>query len=462
MDEQKYVCPHCGQLISYGETPCQHCGKAVSWADNNDADKQKTTSEEVTKTTEESGKPWKKIIILFILCYAVYSGFFAGNGTPEEYFKEMNESDHDKMSSTYTTYLDELGEDKAARRKAGYEFASLVSGEIAFGKRGLTYYENLQFNLDKYPELSPLNSIGTLALRYSWADSQRRNIENQIGISDYDLKKEIISKMDDVQVIDCYVPGKLNGTDDFLGLQYHYFFGSYVPDPLQKAICTFINNPDNIFDHFGQYYVRGIVLNDQMNIKTATGISYQVPRVYVVSNRILDSFGYYRQLNIAYQEPSKDTIFKDRMNEMHNHFVKLMNSYKDNKVVPLTYSGKNMDTKVKEALVGNAEVVGTEDRIVYVTPGMSIETNFGLREDPQFIFLLKGFTGILPGNLKIGSTTKDVTLSYLKNSGYTYEEVGDTVRVLSPNAEIWRFYFKDNLLGHIEITRDLNYMDSAY
>ena len=49
-----------------------------------------------------------------------------------------------------------------------------------------------------------------------------------------------------------------------------------------------------------------------------------------------------------------------------------------------------------------------------------------------------------------------------KEAGYTYEEVGDTVRVLSPNAEIWRFYFKDNLLGHIEITRDLNYMDSAY
>ena len=88
--KQMYTCPHCNQLIEYGENPCHHCRQEIGW-DNSTTNTQKEqnlTSEEVKETTKKTGKPWKKIIALFIFCYIIYSCFLAGNGTPQEYFEE--------------------------------------------------------------------------------------------------------------------------------------------------------------------------------------------------------------------------------------------------------------------------------------------------------------------------------------------------------------------------------------
>ena len=96
-------------------------------------------------------------------------------------------------------------------------------------------------------------------------------------------------------MINIYVPGKLTNTDYFLGMPYEYIFGHAVPDIMSQPICVFINNPDNMFNHVGVYWVKGIPLNETTTIHTANGFEYQTPKVYALSpnsDRILEDYKY--------------------------------------------------------------------------------------------------------------------------------------------------------------------------
>ena len=180
--KQMYTCPHCNQLIEYGENPCHHCGKEIGWdiSSTNTQEEQNLTSEEVKETTKKTGKPWKKIIALFIFCYMIYSCFLAGNGTPQEYFAEHDDGSIVISNTRIMEYLDDLDGDKLERNKAGQEFAKLIMDKVASGQRDIIDYKWLQFNLDKYPELAPVNAIGNLALRYDFGRDQRNKIELDI------------------------------------------------------------------------------------------------------------------------------------------------------------------------------------------------------------------------------------------------------------------------------------------
>ena len=98
---------------------------------------------EVKETTKKTGKPWKKIIALVILCYMVYSCFLAGNGTPQEYFEEHDERSIVITNSRIMEYLDDLDGDKLERNKAGQEFAKLIMDKVASGQRDIPVKETL-------------------------------------------------------------------------------------------------------------------------------------------------------------------------------------------------------------------------------------------------------------------------------------------------------------------------------
>ena len=455
MDEQKYICPHCGQLISNGETPCHNCGKSIEWGDNSASVKQEAVSEEVDENTEKSSKPWKKIIVLFIFCCAIYSYFFAGPGTPQEFFE-----DQDDASVITTTaiqeYVDDLGEDKLAKNKAGYEFAKLIMNKVASGERNIIEYKNMQFDLDKYPDLAPVNAIGNLALRYDFGRSQRNDIEINLEAPS-EFKEEIIKKRNQRQTIACYVPGKLTGTDDFMGAPYHYFFGRAIPDPSEQLLCTFVNNPNNYFSNFGVYYVDGIVLNDKMGIRTPIGFNYEVPRVFVVDESIRGRFEHYDYLITEYPDPYKDPDYLATMRKIRDVFDILYIQYKDKDLEPLTYSGKNMDTAVKSMVISpnTTDVYGDEYNIRYDDNFVEVQTYFGLREDPRWVHIRNNASNVIfTGNIRIGSD-RPAFESYLNNQGYYYESEDNSIMVYSPNSDIWQFIFdNDNKVRDVYINRE--------
>ena len=456
--KQMYTCPHCNQLIKYGENPCHHCGQEIGWdsSTTNTQEEQNLTSSEVKETAKKTGKPWKKIIALVILCYMVYSCFLAGNGTPQEYFEEHDERSIVITNSRIMEYLDDLDGDKLERNKAGQEFAKLIMDKVASGQRDIIDYKWMQFNLDKYPELAPVNAIGNLALRYDFGRDQRSKIKLDIQAPS-ELKDEIIKKRDFTQFISAYVPGKLTGSDDFIGAQYEYFFGEPVPDPSAQPICTFINNPNNYFNRMGVYYVDGIVLDDTMKINTMNGFNYEVPRVFVVDDNTREMFKYYDNLLFEYPETYNNKYHDDNMKAVQNVFNILCTQYANKDLDPLTYSGKNMDTDVKQMLVSpdTAYVASGEPNVRYDDGIIEVQTYFGLREDPRWVHIRSNADNVIfPGNTRMGSEMS-VLESFLTNKGYYFEKESNSIVVYSPNSDIWQFvYGSENKLRDVYINRE--------
>ena len=456
--KQMYTCPHCNQLIEYGENPCHNCGQEIGWdnsVSNTQAD-QNLTSEEVKNTTKKEGKPWKKIIALFIFCYIIYSCFLAGNGTPKEYFEEYDTGSVSISSTRIMNYLDDLDGDKIERNKAGYEFAKLIMDKVVSGQRNILDYKEMQFNLDKYPELAPVNAIGNLALRYDFGIEKRAEIKTNIQ-APTNLKDEIIKKRNFTQIVSAYVPGKLNGSDDFIGAQYEYFFGEPVPNPSAQPICTFVNNPNNYFNRMGVYYVDGIILDETMKINTVNGFNYEVPRVFVVDDSTRGMFKYYDDLLFEYPDPYTDSGYDDTMKKVQNIFNILYTQYANKDLDPLTYSGKNMDSNVKQMLVSpkNSFVASGEPNVRYDDGLVEVQTHFGLREDPYWVHIRPNATDVIfTGNIRIGSE-RSVVESFLTNEGYYFEKSDYTVTVYSPNSDMWNFIFNgEGKLREVRINRE--------
>ncbi len=444
MSEQMYTCPYCGQLISSGETPCHNCGYVIDWSNiklsENDSPKDNQEKEDI-----KQNKPWGKLIALIIFCFAAYSCFLAGNGTPQEYFEEYDTGSVSISSTRITEYLDDLDGDKLERNKAGYEFAKLIMDKVASGQRNILDYKEMQFNLDKYPELAPVNAIGNLALRYDFGEAKRREIKYGVHAPS-GMEEEIIKKRNQTQFISAYVPGKLNGSDDFIGAQYEYFFGEAVPNPTAQPICTFVNNPNNYFNRMGVYYVDGIVLNDTMKITTVNGFNYEVPRVFVVDDITRSQFKYYDTLLTEYPDPYTDSSHSETMKKVQNVFNILYTQYANKDLDSLTYSGKNMDTNVKQMLVSpsTSNVVSGEPNVRYDDGFIEVQTYFGLREDPKWVHIRNNASNVLfSGNIRIGSE-RSILESFFTNKGYYFEKEDRYIIVYSPNSDIWQFIFDGN------------------
>ena len=145
------------------------------------------------------------------------------------------------------------------------------------------------------------------------------------------------------------------------------------------------------------------------------------------------------------------------MKAVQNVFNILCTQYANKDLDPLTYSGKNMDTNVKQMLVSpdTAYVASGEPNVRYDDGIVEVQTYFGLREDPRWVHIRSNADNVIfPGNTRMGSEMS-VLESFLTNKGYYFEKKSNSIVVYSPNSDIWQFvYGSENKLRDVYINRE--------
>ena len=459
---QKYTCPFCGQLIDEGESPCHNCGNAISWDGITTTHTKEEINGEQSQNQEESpkkeGKPWGKIIGLLIFCFAFYSCFLAGPSDPYEALKDLKP---DEVRPAIVEYMDDL-DDPIEKRMAGYQFADALIKNIKANPMNAVWYKDLQFDLDKYPDLAVVNRIGTLGLRYDFGQNKGQELLDSLT-TDRDMQKKILDSIaiGNVQMINIYVPGKLTNTDYFLGMQYEYIFGHAVPDIMSQPICVFTNNPDNMFNHVGVYWVKGIPLNETTTIHTANGFEYQTPKVFALSpnsDQILEDYKYVSFLYPGWMnnyDRYVDNVTReiDYLAKVNN---KLMEVYGNSKALVLTL-GKDFTLDSDPRELNNLAYNVQKGHDCWRSYDMYYTCYMHpfLEKDVRSIELGED-TGatLFNGNIKFGFT-KDKCVEELSERGYYFNNNKDgNLMLLSPNSDEYILYFSNDRLTSIMGTRE--------
>lgn len=448
---QKYTCPFCGQLIDEGENPCHNCGNQISWGNT-------ATTEVQEETPKKEGKPWGKIIGLLIFCFAFYSCFLAGPSDPYEALEDLKPAE---TKAAIIEYMDDL-DDPIEKRMAGYQFADAIIKDINSDPLKLVNYTSLQFDLDKYPDLAMVNRIGTIALRYDFGKTKADELLNNIS-SDTETRKQVINAIKNGydQNVSAYVPGKLRGSDYFLGLQYTYIFGEPVPDPTGHAVCVFVNNPDNMFNHTGLYFVRGVVLQDKVQITTISGFEYEAPKVFAISHgmmNVLDDYKYVSFLYPSYKDDYNNYVRNANRDINYLTIVnnKLMEVYGKSKASILTMGkGFTMDSDPRD--INNLAYNVQKGYDCWRSYDMYYTCYMHpfLEKDVRSIELGDN-TGatLFNGNIKFGFT-KDQCVDILSKEGYYFNNNKDgNLMLLSPNSDEYILYFYNDKLNSIMVTRE--------